>query len=358
MGRIDDCELGRREELLAAQLARLPRVELGFFPTPLHLMPNLGRQVGHPALYVKRDDLTGLGLGGNKVRSLEFLLGQALSEGAGTVIAAGGLQSNLCRLTAAAAARLGLRCVLVHNDWRPASYQGNMLLNHLCRAEQVFVGPVDEARRAQIAEELAQREAVAGRRAFVVRNGASTALGSLGYVLAALELSRQVRGMGLDLRDVAIVGAMGGTAAGLVLGAALLGGPFRIQVISVEYPAPVLRKLLHGLAAGAIDLLRGGCGEAGRLDPGDLDDAMTIHERYLGPGYGVPTPESRQALEDAASKEGLFLEQVYTSKTLAGCLDLIARGEIGTGGGCCFWHTGGTPALFAQAEQLQPDAPG
>jgi 1-aminocyclopropane-1-carboxylate deaminase/D-cysteine desulfhydrase/L-cysteate sulfo-lyase len=336
----------------------MPRVALGLFPTPLHLLPNLGRRAGHAALYTKRDDLTGLGMGGNKVRSLEYLLGRATCvEGADTVITAGGLQSNLCRLTAAAAARLGLRCILVHNDWRPGFYQGNMLLNHLCRAEQVFAGPMDEDRRAQVTEEVAAREAAAGRRPFIVRNGASTALGSLGYVQAALELSTQSSDLGAGVRHVAMVGAMGGTAAGFVLGAALLGRPFHVHVISVEYPERVLRGLIHGLAGGALNLLReqaAQTGEADGLDPSDLDEAMTIHERYLGPGYAVPTPESRRALEDAASMEGLFLESVYTSKTLAGCLDLIVRGDIPRGEPCCFWHTGGTAALFAQAGEFQP----
>lgn len=349
----------RREDLLAGALANMPCVELGFFPTPLHLLPNLGRQVAHPALYAKRDDLTGLGMGGNKVRSLEFLLGRATQlDGADTVITAGGLQSNLCRLTAAAAARLGLRCILVHNDWQPGFYQGNMLLNHLCRAEQLFAGPMDEDRRAQVTEEVAEKESAAGHRPFIVRNGASTALGSLGYVQAALELSRQSRALGIRMRHVAMVGAMGGTAAGFVLGAALLGSPFHVHVISVEYSEPVLRDLICGLARGALELLRahGSAGdEAAVLDHGGLDSAMTIHERYLGPGYGAPTPESRQALEDAASMEGLFLESVYTSKTLAGCLDLIARGEIPSDEACCFWHTGGTAALFAQAGEYQPN---
>ncbi|MDP2872245.1 MAG: pyridoxal-phosphate dependent enzyme [Bacillota bacterium] len=349
MHNVDDVR--RREDLLAAALARFDRADLGFFPTPLHLLPNLGHRLGHPALYAKRDDLTGLGLGGNKVRSLEFLLGKALRDGADTVIAAGGLQSNLCRVTAAAAARLGLRCVLVHNDRRPGFYQGNMLLNHLSGAEQVFAGPVDEVCRAQLTDEIAGEQAAAGRRAFVVRNGASTALGALGYVQAAVELSRQARDVGIEMRHVAMVGAMGGTAAGFVLGTALLGRPFHVQVISVEYSEPVLRGLIHGLAVGALELLRQ---VDARLDPGDVDEAMSIHERYLGPGYGVPTELSTQALYDAARLEGLFLESVYTSKTLAGCLGLIERGEIPTGEACCFWHTGGTAALFAQAEQLQP----
>lgn len=375
-------------------LGRFPRVDLGFFPTPLHTLPNLGRKVGHPNLWAKRDDLTGLGLGGNKVRSLEFFLGQARSEGADVVVTAGGLQSNLCRLTAAAAAKAGLECVLVHNDNRPDFYQGNMLLNHLFGASEVFIGPADEAARARAVEEVTAEMRRAGRRPYVVANGASTPLGVLGYVRAAAEFAGQSAALtavlpiappasllqpeltSAPIWQVAMVGAMAGTVSGLALGAALLGRPFHVQVISVEYPEAHLRGLIHSLAAAAWDLLRekarvngantgiglGAAAAEEQLGPNSrsvafvpwLDAAMTIHDAYLGPGYAVPTELSRQALFDAARLEGLLVEDVYTSKTLAGLLDLIRRGAIAPDEPCCFWHTGGAAALFAQATDLQP----
>ncbi len=381
-----------RLSTLKALLGRFPRIDLGFFPTPLHTLPRLGRTVGHDHLWAKRDDLTGLGLGGNKVRSLEFFLGQALAEGADVIITAGGLQSNLCRLTAAAAAKVGLECVLVHNDDRPAFYQGNMLLSHLFGAREVFLGRVDEEARARAVEDVAAQLRRTGRRPYVVANGASTPLGVLGYVRATAELCEQWSGLsggaagacsagapsgGVSsarvspaanlapssppIRQVAMVGAMAGTVSGLVLGVALLGHPFHVQVISVEYPEPHLRGLIHDLGARAWALLRAAEAPA-ELGPDPESDAfadwlnaaMTIHGDYLGPGYAIPTELSRRVLFDAARLEGLLVEDVYTSKTLAGLLDLIHRGVITRGEPCCFWHTGGLAALFAQADKLQP----
>lgn len=343
---------------LREALGRFPRASLASLPTPLEQMKRLGLRAGHESLWVKRDDLTGLGFGGNKVRNLQYLLGDALCRNADVIVTSGGLQSNLCRLAAAASARLGLGCVLVHNDDRPEFWQGNMLLNHLAGAEQVFIGQVDETRRAVEVEVLAGRLAARGKRPYVIRNGGSTPLGALGFVEAAVELYEQSTRLGIGIRRVAMVGAMGGTAAGFVLGAALLGGPFHVHVISVEYDAGLLGRLVHSLAAGSLALLQGRGRLGAQLAGAEaLARSMTIHGDYAGPGYALATPESLAALFDAARLEGLFVETVYTSKVLAGCLDLIGRGVIPAGEGCCFWHTGGTAALFAQAEALQPGRP-
>ncbi len=355
MAPLRDCR--QRAEVLETLLSRLPRASLGIWPTPLHALPRLGAAHGTDRLFVKRDDMSGLGLGGNKVRSLEYLLGEAIAGGADTVIASGGLQSNLCRLAAAAAAKLGLRCILVHNAARPDFYQGNMLLDHLAGASQVFCGPMDEDHREVACDGIAAEVACSGGRAYIIRDGASTPVGSLGYVQAALELYRQTISMGLDLSGVVIVGAMGGTAAGLVLGLALLGAPFQARVISVEYPRWELLRRMAKISAGALALLDG-CRRPGEpaLEPTPLAEAATVHDGYLGEGYAKPTSESDAALLAAAREEGLFLEPVYTAKTLAGCLDLIDRGDMR--GGCCFWHTGGAGALFGLADQLQPSALG
>jgi 1-aminocyclopropane-1-carboxylate deaminase/D-cysteine desulfhydrase-like pyridoxal-dependent ACC family enzyme len=321
----------------------------------VHRLPRLGAACGTESLYIKRDDLTTLGLGGNKVRSLEYLLGDALAQHADTIIAAGGLQSNLCRLTAAAAAKLGLRCILVHNAQQPDFLQGNMLLNHLTGAQAHFLGPVDEPERESVCDEIASEVRASGRRPYVVRNGASVPWGALGYVNAALELFRQNDLCGLGIRQTVIVGAMGGTASGLVLGLALLGAPMRATVVSVEYPAPELRSRIEALTEGALALLRGtlGAGEDD-LNPVPLDEVMTINDDYLGDGYARETAASRAALLAAARLEGIFIEPVYTSKTLAGCMDLLCRGELDPDLPTCYWHTGGAAALFGLAHQLQP----
>ncbi|MGE5578891.1 MAG: 1-aminocyclopropane-1-carboxylate deaminase/D-cysteine desulfhydrase [Bacillota bacterium] len=318
-----------------------PRLALGSFPTPLQHLPRLGAALGHDALYVKRDDLSGLSLGGNKTRSLEYLLGDALRQGADTIVTAGGLQSNLCSLTAAACAKAGLRCVLVHNDDRPRLLDGNMLLNHLFGAVSVFIGRKSEEERAVEVERQAAALRTVGARPYVIHNGASVPMGALGYANAALELHQQSMEMGLVLCHVAIVGAMGGTASGFLFGASLLKEPFHVHVLSVEYPREELRRRMSGLLSGITDLT----GLRPRHNPWDV---ATIHDEYLGGGYGIPTEESLEALRLLPETEGIFLENVYTAKTVAGFMGLVRRGIIPRDEAGCFIHTGGMAALFAQ----------
>jgi D-cysteine desulfhydrase len=335
--------LGECASILRAALRRRPKVPLGHFPTPLTRLGNIERYLGRDHLYLKRDDLAGVSLGGNKVRGLEYLLGEALSRGAGVVITGGGLQSNLCSLTAAACAKAGLRCILAHNDVRPESgaIAGNMLLNRIFDAEEIFLGPVSEEERAAAMEEIAADLRSQGSVPYVIHNGASTPVGVLGYVEAALELLAQSEAMESRVKHVAIVGAMGGTAAGFVFGVAVLGAPFHIHVISVEYPEAELRRRLADLTAGIEDAL-------GLRPPVSPAEVMTIHDGYLGEGYGVPTQESREAARLLAVQEGIILENVYTSKTVAGFLDLVAHGAAGLDGPAACFHTGGMGALFAQ----------
>jgi D-cysteine desulfhydrase family pyridoxal phosphate-dependent enzyme len=322
-------------------LQGFPRLHLGFFPTPLERLGTLGARLGHEALYIKRDDLTGLSLGGNKARSLEFLLGDAVKLGADTIVTAGGLQSNLCSLTAAACAKAGLKCVLVHNDLPPAGFHGNMLLNRLFGAESLFIGRKSEEERATAVDEVARDLRAGGGRPYVIHSGASTPIGALGYVEAAREVLEQCRTLHVPLRHVAIVGAMGGTASGFVFGTALLGHPFHVHVISVEYAAEELRRRMFSLLSGLREL-------TGLMPAVPPDEAMTIYDDYLGGGYAVPTPGSTRMLRDLPRLEGIFVENVYTAKALAGLVGLIERGIIRRSEPACFVHTGGMAALFAQ----------
>ena len=335
----------RKYRRLVEKLGEVPQASLGLFPTPLQPMNNYGRLVGHDELFIKRDDLTGLGLGGNKTRSLRFLLGEARQRGADVVIVAGALQSNLCTQAAAAASRLGMECLIVHNDDRPGLFEGNMLLNAMLGAEQRFVGPVGEDERSALAEEFAVQLRETGKRVYMIANSSSTPRGSLGYVSAAAELFRQCSETGIRMEHVAIPGAMAGTASGLVAGAALLGGPFRVHVINVEYPGDTLKHLIDGYTAGIFDILD--------CHPDvDIEETMTIHHHALGGGYGQSTADSMRALYDLARTEGIFTEIVYTSKTLAGLAELIRDGTVPSDEPACFWHTGGTGALFAQGEEI------
>lgn len=326
-------------------LSKFPRANLGIWPTPIQRLDRLGEQLKRRDIYIKRDDLTGLGQGGNKTRSLEFLLGDAVKNGADIVLTAGGLQSNLCSLTAAACCKLGLDCLLVHNDNKPDKLEGNMLLNSVFGAKSIFVGRIDEQHRTREMERLAGQMRREGRNAYVVHNGASTSLGALGYANAAFELYDQIKAQGLTIKHVGIVGAMGGTASGFVLGAALLGHPFHVHVISVEYPEPVLSRILSELIAGASEIAKEVQGIEPQVAP---ETVMTIYDEYLGEGYGIPTARSRRSLFELAQTEGILLEDVYTSKSLGGFLDLIQKGDIPPGEGACYIHTGGLGSLFAQ----------
>lgn len=324
--------------------SRFPRVQLATLPTPLQHMPRYGTLANHPQLYIKRDDFMALGMGGNKLRHLEFWLGAALRQGADVLVACGRPESNQCRLTAAAAAKLGLDCILLHNTEQPDILQGNILLSHLFGAQSIYLGEMDEDSRHQHAVELMERLEAEGRRPYLIGD---VALGCLGYVNAALELHQQALAQNIDLKHVVIVGAMGGTAAGFLFGTALLGHPFHVHVISVEYPKEQLWSILEANFANIGALL-------GLTPNATLAEVATVHAEYLGPGYALPTPEAIQTVRDLAQTEGILLENVYTSKTVWGMRDLIARGIIPTQDATCVIHTGGGPALFAQAELYQP----
>lgn len=326
-------------------LARFPRVRLAELPTPLQPLRRLGDVVGHRQLWVKRDDLTGLATGGNKTRKLEFLLGEALAQGCDVIVTEGAPQSNHCRQTAAACARLGLECALVLNGDEPGVYQGNLLLDRLLGARVHFVGAVDGTARRRALEELAARLRAAGRRPAVIPTGGSTAVGALGYVDAGLELLRQADALGVELRHVVVGASSCGTAAGLVAAACLLGAAPRVHVVSVDQPAAEVARWTAALAGEALDLL-------GARPARAPEEVMAVYDAYVGPGYGVPTPEGLRAVALFARLEGIVLDPVYTGKAAAGLLDLVARGVLPPDEPVAFIHTGGTASVFAWPEVM------
>ncbi len=331
---------------IECKLGQFPSVSLGVFPTPLQQMNRYGDLIGHPQIFIKRDDMTGLGLGGNKTRTLEFLLGEAVEKGTTTILAAGALQSNLCSLTAAAAGRLGLECILIHNDDPPTAKQGNILLNALNGAQQKFLGTVSERKRDNHMKQVAKRLKDEGKHPYIIENSGSTPTGALGYTSAAAELARQNDQLNTSIKHIAIPGAMAGTASGLVAGSALLNRPFHVHVINVEYSGSTLNKLISKYTRGVFELLE-------MKPPIPINKVMTIHNHALGPGYAEPTTESMQALVELAQTEGVYLETIYTSKTLAGLKELIQKGVITPEKRCCFWHTGGVGALFGQSATIE-----
>ncbi|WP_244493026.1 pyridoxal-phosphate dependent enzyme [Bosea sp. Root670] len=324
-------------------ILREPRYDLVKAPTPLQRLSGFERKLGRPGFYMKRDDLMEIGLGGNKLRSLEFWLGAALREHADIVLVAGGATSNLCRLTAAAAAMAGLDCLIIHNAEDSPANRERSFLNRLFGAETRFIGPVGEEERAAAMKAAAAELMRQGRTPYIVGDAV---LGALGYVLAAFELHEQSQRESAPLRHVFLAGSMGPTEAGFIFGNALLGHPFQVHLVSVEYGQAELEERIRRIYEGI--------GERTGLAVGDLGEApLHYHMAHLGGGWGVPTLESEAAIVAFARTEGILIEHVYTAKTCAGFLDLVANGTIPQGEPACILHTGGTASLFSQREQFR-----
>jgi 1-aminocyclopropane-1-carboxylate deaminase/D-cysteine desulfhydrase-like pyridoxal-dependent ACC family enzyme len=342
-------------DALSLRLSRLPRTSLAMVPTPLHELPTLSRDLGVRVL-VKRDDLTGLAFGGNKVRQLEFFLGDAATHGADVVVAGGSFaQSNHARVCAAAARAAGLGSViLVRPGGGSAGVQGtgNALLTRVFADEVRLVPELDAIPREDRLVELRERSELfarvaeelrdAGRTPYVLL-GSSVPLGVLGYVDAAIELHHQRRMLGLDFSKL-FVTSLGATQAGLELGRYLLGDPY--QVIGMSYqPATRPATAILNLLDGAAEMLDADV----RIAESDLinDDALA------GPEYGVLNDQAREALFLAARSDGLLLDPVYSAKGFAGMLSWIREGRVKQGETIVFLHTGGLPALFAYADELE-----
>jgi len=320
--------------------AHLPRVPVAHLPTPLERLSRLSAAPGSPELWVKRDDQTGLATGGNKTRKLEFLVAEALAQGADTLVTCGAAQSNHARQTAAAAARFGLACTLVLRGDPPAQVEGNLLLDRLLGADVVWSGAVSPLeRQAEVVAELVAR----GRRPYAVPYGGSNSLGACGYVAAMEELLAQASQMGLSFDAIVLASSSGGTQAGLVVAARARGYAGRIVGISVDPPGDVLRQTLADLATATAERLRLPL----TFSAGDF----AVEDGYRGAGYAVVGDLEREAIRTAARSEGLLLDPVYTGRAFGGLLDLIRRGTFAAGERVLFWHTGGIPALFPRALQ-------
>jgi L-cysteate sulfo-lyase len=319
---------------------RLSRVSIAHLPTPLEPLSRLTAQLGGPELWIKRDDQTGLATGGNKARKLEFLVADALAQGADTLVTGGAAQSNHARQTAAAAAKFGLACTLVLRGEAPARVQGNLLLDRLLGAEVAWAGerPLAEA-MAQVAGDLQ----AARRRPYVIPYGGSNPIGASGYVAAMEELLIQCADRDLCFDHIVFASSSGGTQAGLTVGARALQYDGRILGVSVDQPAGALRRALADLATATAEHL--GLDLAFALRDFDVDDC------YLGGGYGVVGDLEREALRTMGSIEGIILDPVYTGRAFGGLLDLVRQGAFQPGERVLFWHTGGTAGLFGYGER-------
>ena len=324
------------------QLSSFPRVALAHLPTPLEALPRLSEALGGPEIWVKRDDATGLALGGNKTRKLEFLMAAARAEEADTIITAGGLQSNHVRQTAAAAARLGLACELVLNRNVPgveAGYDqtGNIQLDRLLGA-RVHIHPAGTDRDAEMAA-LATRLRAQGRRPYNIPLGGSNPLGSLGYLVAAREMAQQASAQGWWFDHLLHACSSGGTHAGLAAGLAALDHGATLLGIDVDGAGDLEESLLRPLAKATAELVG--------IDPAGATSRVRLVPGYAGPGYGIATAAMCEAVSLAARLEGLILDPVYSGKAMAALIAMARSGEIPRSAQVVFLHSGGMPALFA-----------
>lgn len=320
----------------------LPRLIIASLPTPLQALPRLSAELGGPELWIKRDDLTGLAFGGNKTRKLELLVADAQAGGAHTLLTTGAVQSNHCRQTAAAAARFGFECVLVLPGQPPEKEQawtGNLLLDHLLGAQVRWAGqtPRDQALADAFARCMAD-----GRKPYLIPYGGSNALGAAAYAYAVAELSEQAP----PFDHIVLATSSGGTQAGLLAGARLYHYPARISGISVDQDAASIQRRVAELAGEVVSLL------GHPLSFGA--DEVEVFDDYLGGGYGVMGEPEQQSIRLFARSEGILLDPVYTGRAAAGLIDLIRRQVIRPKERVLFWHTGGTPALFAYSTALAP----
>lgn len=332
---------------LSQALAAQPRQRLAHLPTPLEDLPRLSAALKGPRLLVKRDDCTGLGLGGNKTRKLEFLMAEALEQGADTVITTGGVQSNHVRQTAAAAAKLGLACELVLTrvvPWGGPDYEtgGNIQLDRLFGARvHLHDGNTD---RTAAMEALGESLRRAGRRPYLIPTGGSNGTGALGYAAAAAELAAQAAERGVKIAAVVHACSSGGTQAGLTVGFAAIDPSVRVIGIDVDaHPEAV---------AGEVRRLAGDLWARLGLPGAFAADRVTLEAGYAGEAYGLPSAAMKAAVQRTARLEGLLLDPVYSGKAMAGLVGLVEQGAFSPDDAVVFLHSGGTPALFPYREAL------
>lgn len=334
-------------------LSDYPRSDLAHLPTPLEPLANLSAALASVRLWVKRDDCTGLGMGGNKARQLEFYFGDAISQGADTILITGAVQSNYVRTTAAAAAKLGLRCEIqleerVEGMGETYRRSGNVLLDRLFGARiHSYPEGEDEAGADVALHAIAERIRQRGGSPYVIHLGEGhRPLGALGYVVAAHEILQQADDHGVDFDAVVVGSGSGATHAGLLVGLASAGrSDIPVHGICVRRDA----------ASQAGRILRAAQATCAELDAGDLvtEEHVQVHDDWLAPGYGRLGPDAMAAMRTAARHEALLLDPVYTAKAFAGTLGLVGRGTFDPGSLILFVHTGGTPALFAYREELE-----
>jgi len=322
----------------------IPRQSLGFFPTPLVELTNLSRKLDGPRLFMKRDDNTGLALGGNKTRKLEFILGDALAQCADTIVTAGAQQSNHCRQTAAACASLGLECHLVLGGEKPGILNGNLLLDKIFGCHIHWAG---ENRKGEDIPEIVEQLKQEGKTPYVVPYGGSNELGALAFVKALQELEHQRQESQVSFTHIIFASSSGGTQAGLMLGKKIMGTSYQIVGVSIdkgEKDNVAFDQSILSLANRTATLID--------VNHEFSDEDLILNTDYVGEGYGVIGALENEAISLTAQTEGILLDPVYTGRAMGGLIDMIRLGKFKQSDRILFWHTGGAPALFAYANTL------
>ncbi|MCP4712872.1 MAG: D-cysteine desulfhydrase [Planctomycetes bacterium] len=328
-------------------LAKFPRRRYTEGKTPIEKLSRLTELLGGPDIYVKRDDLLGLTAGGNKTRKLEFVVADALAQGADTLITCGAVQSNHCRITAAAAVKEGMKCRLVLEERVANSYNekasGNNLLFHLLGVEKMTVMPGDSDMGAAMQKE-ADEVAAAGGKAYIVPGGASYKVGALGYVSCAEEIQSQMFEMGLKIDHIICPSGSAGTHSGLVVGFWGNNCDVPISGINVRREKAVQENNVYKLVSDTAKYI-GLEGEAPR-------DLVVCYDEYVGEGYSLPTVGMVEAVKLLCRTEGILLDPVYSGKAMAGLLDLVKKGKFGKDDNVLFLHTGGSPAIYTYVDEF------
>ncbi len=322
----------------------LPKASLGYFPTPLIELTRLSKTLGGPNIYMKRDDNTGLALGGNKTRKLEYIMGDALAKGADTVITAGAIQSNHCRQTAGAAASLGLECHLVLGGEEPEQPQGNLLLDKVYGCHIHWTG---ENRKGEDIPALVAQLKAEGKKPYVIPYGGSNELGAVAFIEAYKELNAQREALKVDFSHIVFASSSGATHAGLMLGNKILQTHSQIVGINIdkgEMDKVPFDEHIVSLANSTAQFIA--------ADYQFTADDLILNSDYVGDGYGVIGELEKEAIALTAQNEGILLDPVYTGRAMGGLIDMIRTGQIKATDNVLFWHTGGAPALFAYADDL------
>ena len=328
----------------------IPRVNIAFQPTPLQELPRLRKTLGGPRIWMKRDDLTGLAFGGNKARKLEFLIADALVRGADVIVTSAAAQSNMLRQTCAACRQYGLDIHLVMRGTGDEPVQGNLLLDYLFGADMTFIPTKDPY--SQLSVDVMNRIIgdlkARGRNPYVIDlRYESGALATLGYVWASAELHEQFRQAGIEKPTIICSTSSGTTQAGLILGAELMGAEFRIVGVSVQQSTEKMIPRIMKKAQDAAALLG--------VESALSSEQVIVDDRWIGPAYGVLTPECMEAMRLAARTEGIVVDPVYSGKGLSGLIGWVREGKFLPSDEVVFIHTGGTPAIFAMTDELVPE---